>query len=160
MPSGRAATTPSLLTMLYRSTDRRCRRGAPMVNLAHSASFHSGDKIVPSNTLGEADRPGRALAEHAMVRHPLPPGVRRRAPCSPDLSHRPHGSSGCRCANSSTLRAAAVAASLHPNDLVDFADRFGAMGDQNDRPAPAQPGYCTPHLSFAFRVDRGCRLVQ
>ena len=30
------------LTMLYRSTDRLCRRGAPMENLAHSASFHSG----------------------------------------------------------------------------------------------------------------------
>ena len=29
----------ALLTMLYRSTDRRCRRGAPMVNLAHSASL-------------------------------------------------------------------------------------------------------------------------
>ena len=37
------------MTMLYRSTDRRCRRGAPMVNLAHSASFHSQDKIAPSN---------------------------------------------------------------------------------------------------------------
>src|SRR6187401_1637626 len=28
----------ALLTMLYRSTDRRSRRGAPVVNLAHSAS--------------------------------------------------------------------------------------------------------------------------
>ena len=27
--------------MLYRSTDRRCRRGAPMQNLAHGASFDS-----------------------------------------------------------------------------------------------------------------------
>ena len=37
------------MTMLYRSTDRRCRRGAPMVNLSHSASFHSREKTAPSN---------------------------------------------------------------------------------------------------------------
>jgi hypothetical protein len=36
------------LTMLYRSTDRLCRRGAPMQNLAHSASFESLDKDAPS----------------------------------------------------------------------------------------------------------------
>ena len=36
--------------MLYRSTDRRCRRGAPMVNLAHSASFDSSDKNAPSKS--------------------------------------------------------------------------------------------------------------
>ena len=36
--------------MLYRSTDRRCRRGAPMVNLSHSASFHSREKTAPSNS--------------------------------------------------------------------------------------------------------------
>src|ERR1700723_3638677 len=34
--------------MLYRSTDRLCRRGAPMQNLAHSASFESLDKDAPS----------------------------------------------------------------------------------------------------------------
>src|SRR6478752_7772325 len=34
--------------MLYRSTDRLCRRGAPMQNLAHSASFDSDDKDAPS----------------------------------------------------------------------------------------------------------------
>jgi putative SOS response-associated peptidase YedK len=34
--------------MLYRSTDRRCRGGAAVVNLAHSASFHSLEKIAPS----------------------------------------------------------------------------------------------------------------
>ena len=38
----------ALLTMLYRSTDCLCRRGAPMKNLAHSASFESLDKIAPS----------------------------------------------------------------------------------------------------------------
>jgi hypothetical protein len=36
------------LTMVYRSTDRLCRRGAAVKNLAHSASFHSRDKIAPS----------------------------------------------------------------------------------------------------------------
>jgi len=36
------------LTMLYRSTDRLCRCGAPMKNLAHSASFESLDKNAPS----------------------------------------------------------------------------------------------------------------
>ena len=34
--------------MLYRSTDRLCRCGAPMQNLAHSASFHSREKSAPS----------------------------------------------------------------------------------------------------------------
>lgn len=38
----------ALLTMLYRSTHRLCRRGAPMKNLAHSASFDSEDKDAPS----------------------------------------------------------------------------------------------------------------
>ena len=31
----------ALLTVLYRSTDRLCRRGAAVKNLAHSASLHS-----------------------------------------------------------------------------------------------------------------------
>jgi hypothetical protein len=38
----------ALLTMLYRSTDRRCRRGAAMKNLAHSASRHADEKSAPS----------------------------------------------------------------------------------------------------------------
>src|ERR1700733_5887153 len=38
----------ALLTMLYRSTDCLCRCGAPMKNLAHSASFESLDKHAPS----------------------------------------------------------------------------------------------------------------
>ncbi|MCU4162076.1 hypothetical protein AiwAL_18630, partial [Acidiphilium sp. AL] len=37
----------ALLTMLYRSTDRRCRRGATMKNLDHSASFHLLENIAP-----------------------------------------------------------------------------------------------------------------
>jgi hypothetical protein len=36
------------LTILYRSTDRRCRRGAPVKNLAHSASLQLLDKTAPS----------------------------------------------------------------------------------------------------------------
>jgi hypothetical protein len=36
------------LTMLYRSTHRRCRRGAPVKNLAHSASLQLLDKTAPS----------------------------------------------------------------------------------------------------------------
>src|SRR5580700_2619975 len=51
----------ALLTMLYRSTDCLCRRGAPMKNLAHSASFESLDKIAPSKPetkhLGARARP-------------------------------------------------------------------------------------------------------
>src|SRR5664279_6414883 len=39
----------ALLTILYRSTHRLCRRGAPMENLSHSASFHSLEKIAPLN---------------------------------------------------------------------------------------------------------------
>ena len=34
--------------MLYRSTDRLCRCGAPMEYLAHSASLQSGVKSAPS----------------------------------------------------------------------------------------------------------------
>src|SRR4029077_18787676 len=40
----------ALLTMLYRSTDRLCRCGAPMKNLSHSASFESLDKNAPSKS--------------------------------------------------------------------------------------------------------------
>src|ERR1700676_5185700 len=36
------------LTMLYRSTDRLCRRGAAVENLAHSASLHAGENSAPS----------------------------------------------------------------------------------------------------------------
>src|SRR6266496_5038416 len=36
------------LTMLYRSTDRLCRRGAAVENLAHSPSFHSPENNAPS----------------------------------------------------------------------------------------------------------------
>ncbi|WP_238944788.1 hypothetical protein, partial [Vandammella animalimorsus] len=38
------------LTMLYCSAGCLCRGGACMKNLAHSASFHSGEKIEPSKS--------------------------------------------------------------------------------------------------------------
>src|SRR6185312_13131858 len=40
----------ALLTMLYRSTDCLRRAGAPMKNLAHSASFDSDEKNAPSKS--------------------------------------------------------------------------------------------------------------
>src|SRR5208283_2439496 len=40
----------ALLTMLYRSTHRLCRAGAPVENLAHSASLQPEEKIAPSNS--------------------------------------------------------------------------------------------------------------
>ena len=36
--------------MLYRSTDCLCRCGAPVQNLAHSASLHAGDNNAPSKS--------------------------------------------------------------------------------------------------------------
>jgi hypothetical protein len=42
-------TPQALLTMLYRSTDRLCRGGAAVKNLAHSASLHARENIAPSN---------------------------------------------------------------------------------------------------------------
>ena len=44
--------------MLYRSTDRLSRRGAPVENLAHSESLQLDGKAAPSNSgikqLGDA----------------------------------------------------------------------------------------------------------
>src|SRR6476661_4078075 len=40
----------ALLTMLYRSTDCLCRRGAAVKNLAHSASFHPMENNTPSKS--------------------------------------------------------------------------------------------------------------
>jgi hypothetical protein len=37
------------LDLLYRSTDRLCRGGAPVKNLAHGACLHAGDNNAPSN---------------------------------------------------------------------------------------------------------------
>ena len=51
---------------VIRSTDRLCRRGASMKNLAHSASFDSEDKDAPSKRgirqrLLDSDRTHRTL---------------------------------------------------------------------------------------------------
>lgn len=40
----------ALLTILYCSTDCRCRAGAPVKNLAYSASFHPCIDNAPSNS--------------------------------------------------------------------------------------------------------------
>src|SRR3954454_24671987 len=53
------------LTMLDRATHCRRRAGAPMQNLAHSASFHSGEKSAPS-------KPG---TKHETSAAPPAPGV-------------------------------------------------------------------------------------
>src|SRR6516164_1392915 len=62
----------ALLTMLYRSTDRLCRCGAPVKNLAHSASFESLDKDAPSkpgikHLSSEAGNEGLTTAESKSV---------------------------------------------------------------------------------------------
>src|SRR5215212_3050551 len=70
------------LTILYCSTDCRCRCGAAVENLAHSASLHSGDKNAPSNP-GIKHLMGDLflLSERQMARispyFPLPHGVPR-----------------------------------------------------------------------------------
>src|SRR5437763_3454239 len=47
-PVAPGENSQALLTMLDRSTHCRRRAGAPMQNLAHSASFHSNEKSAPS----------------------------------------------------------------------------------------------------------------
>ncbi len=46
-PLALSQTPQVLLTMLYRVTDRRCRRGTAAY-LAHSASLHLGENNAPS----------------------------------------------------------------------------------------------------------------
>lgn len=53
----------ALLTMLYRSTDRLCRRGAQMKILAHSASFHSLQKCT-IKIRDQTPRPMRGVLGH------------------------------------------------------------------------------------------------
>jgi hypothetical protein len=47
-PVALSQSPQALFTMLYRSTDCRSRTGAPVENLAHSASLHSNEKSAPS----------------------------------------------------------------------------------------------------------------
>src|SRR4051812_42682927 len=81
----------ALFTMLYRSTDRLSRRGAPVKNLAHSASFDSCNKNAPSKwgTKHLGGRPSaRVSPPHAVSLPPPRPATpsarrfRRRGPDS------------------------------------------------------------------------------
>src|SRR4051794_33347478 len=61
----------ALFTMLYRSTDRLSRRGAPVKNLAHSASFDSCHKNAPSKCGTKHLVPSAtAIPPHTHVRPP------------------------------------------------------------------------------------------
>src|SRR5579871_536066 len=48
-PVALGESSQALLTILYCSTDCRCRAGAPVEYLAHSASFHCRPNNAPSN---------------------------------------------------------------------------------------------------------------
>jgi hypothetical protein len=48
-PTGRIRSA-----VLSRSTDRRCRRGAPVVNLPHGASLHSPEGAAPSKPVSNS----------------------------------------------------------------------------------------------------------
>src|SRR3954470_8316579 len=68
----------ALFTMLYRSTDRLSRRGAPVKNLAHSASFDSCHKNAPS----------KCGTKHLAERH----RAQECAPSMPSLDGSPQSS--------------------------------------------------------------------
>jgi hypothetical protein len=63
------------LTILYCSTDRLCRGGAPMEYLAHSASLHSNEKTAPSKPgIKHLDRfrsTWNRSAENSVARAPI-----------------------------------------------------------------------------------------
>src|SRR4051794_23419115 len=79
----------ALLTMLYRSTDRLCRRGAPVKNLSHSASFDSCDNGAPSKPgIKHLEFPMRRLACPSArcgdpCRHSETSNLRRRSASGP-----------------------------------------------------------------------------
>jgi hypothetical protein len=61
------------LTTLYRSTDRLCRGGAAVKNLAQSASLHAGENNAPS-------KPGTKQLEKVPNRdEPSHPGLQPQA---------------------------------------------------------------------------------
>src|ERR1700733_11485201 len=60
------------LTMLYRSTDRLCRCGAAVENLAHSASLHAGEN-------GASSKLGIKQHEKRSVRCRRPPPAPSRS---------------------------------------------------------------------------------
>jgi transposase len=58
--------------VLYRSTDRLCRRGACVKNLSHSASLQAGENNAPSNAetkhLGRSDDLRNGIPKGAQIR--------------------------------------------------------------------------------------------
>src|SRR6059058_2331665 len=62
----------ALFTMLYRSTDRLSRRGAPVKNLAHSASFDSCHKNAPSKCGTKHPRKSFGMRARRALRQTLP----------------------------------------------------------------------------------------
>jgi hypothetical protein len=63
--------------MLYRSTDRLSRRGAPVKNLAHSASFESLDKDAPSKP--ETKQLAKAMRKISYDGYRFPPEIIQQA---------------------------------------------------------------------------------
>jgi hypothetical protein len=49
IPSSRLSVASEAGDMLYCCSDGVRGRGAPMTNLSHTASFHSNERIAPSN---------------------------------------------------------------------------------------------------------------
>ncbi len=74
----------ALLTMLYRSTDCLRRCGAPMENLAHSASFHSREKTAPSKP-GAVDAVELSYFDQRRAA-PTPPVDQPSLPANSELS--------------------------------------------------------------------------
>ena len=61
----------ALLTIVYRSTHRLCRAGAPVKNLSHSASCHSDEKTAPENDgTKHTPRLHRLFQRHGISRLP------------------------------------------------------------------------------------------
>src|SRR5580693_9325377 len=75
--------------MLYRSTDRLCRRGAPVKNLSHNASFESFDKDAPAKP-GTKHQAGTRRAPHGRRARPR----MTRRPALPAMSMNQVGGSG------------------------------------------------------------------
>jgi hypothetical protein len=88
----------ALLTMLYRSTDCLCRGGAPVENLAHSASLAAGHDNAPSKpgikhlvhfVRKDDDRSASRVASLRLLSGERPPPSspeRKRGPSGPLLS--------------------------------------------------------------------------
>jgi hypothetical protein len=69
MPWRLASALRLSLTTLYRSTDRLCRGGAAVKNLAQSASLHAGENNAPPKP--GTKQLGRALIKRIPLRHTM-----------------------------------------------------------------------------------------